>query len=242
MRYMVCTNESGPSGAETTEWADDLAAEAERELQWPDAVQIQDNQILHAPATCTATAKAMFPNQGEGCFSPISATNFEFLNRTRSSLKNMPRRSPRLMEGPLRKHVSSAPRWMSPEPKKCATRTTIKKLFSPPPQPAKATTPPPGFENPEINDEGLDNDEDNDNDDDDDDDDDDKVWLPRTFPIQGYGSPTPRTTYLDEPPETMLPPPPYIPPYSNRVSQYPTPTARSVQAFSNIKLSLDSAT
>ena len=40
MQYMVCAKESAPSGAKTTEWTVDPAAEAERELQWLDAVQI----------------------------------------------------------------------------------------------------------------------------------------------------------------------------------------------------------
>ena len=37
---------------------------------------------------------------------------------------------------------------------------------------------------------------------------DDQVRVPRAFPLQEYGKPTPGTTYMNEPPEGLYPPPP----------------------------------
>ena len=71
--------------------------------------------------------------------------------------------------------------------------------------------------------------------------DEDETRLPRTFSMKDVGFPTPRTTYLDEPPKESLPPPLSIPPYRNIISQYPGPSQASVHAFTTMKLSCDAS-
>ena len=52
----------------------------------------------------------------------------------------------------------------------------------------------------------------------------DNPHLPRTFPIQDVGKPTPGTTFLNEPPEELLPPPPPRPTCETRPSSVPGPS------------------
>ena len=44
----------------------------------------------------------------------------------------------------------------------------------------------------------------------------DPVQMPRTFPIENLGVPTPGTTTLNKPPDDILPPPPPLPTCNER--------------------------
>ena len=69
----------------------------------------------------------------------------------------------------------------------------------------------------------------------------DNARLPRTFPIRDVGQSTPGTTYLDEPPEGLPPPPPYIPGFQNMQPQY-TNSENAILVSSAARLSCDTAT
>lgn len=184
------------------------------------------NQSSQGNSTVSNRQATPFPQVRNEGFPPLVAMNFKGPDNektsvchadarvTRSAVKATPRRSPRLVEGHPPRQVHFEPKMTTP---KQTSRSSSRRYTSPSSPPA-------------ITEEGGMQEED----------DIDETCLPRTFPLRDIGSPTPGTTYLGEPPEGELPPPPYRPPMPRRTPKF-RPAVVSGPLYISTKQSCDTA-
>ena len=228
----------------------EAAQQAEEELQFLDkqeSIMTISNHTVPSPVPA-AIVNSLFPRSGEGCFPPTdvkrcsnnkSPKRFYFtdIQPSHAITRSMAhvRRSPRIEANTGKKQVH----FQNPRPviKRAQNHVVPRHVsLSPPPQDSPAASPPlstTGDTTPRRSVQ-LDKDPpvttsrssrirrlpaggevqlDPDN-----------PHLPRTFPIQDVGKPTPGTTFLNEPPEELLPPPPPRPTCETRPSSVPGPS------------------
>lgn len=122
---------------------------------------------------------------------------------TKSSIKSTPMRLLGLNKGTQHRQVRFEPEMTTPRQ---ITKSTTRKYSSPSPLPTYTRVAPQPSRSPTIIEGGEIQEEDDNN----------ETHLPRTFPMRDVKSPTLVTTYLGEPPNGELPPPPYKPPSQRR--------------------------